>query len=89
MNTKTVHNENGNIKLRLAKKRQNFKIFWALDKFKKHNVAFLKMKEMLIERQNMSKSTHKQKFVQTPSPVQNKKPKTKYKNNPHQRKRFN
>ena len=71
MNTETVHNENGNIKLRLAKKRRNFKIFWALDKFKKHNVAFLKMKEMLIERQNLSRNTHKEKFVQTPIRVQN------------------
>ena len=71
MNTETLLNENGNIKLRLAKKRRNFKIFWALDKYKKHNVAFVKMKEKLIERQSMFRNIHEEKFVQTPSPGQN------------------
>ena len=63
MNTETLHNKNGDVKLKLAKRKRNFKILWVLDQFKTHNVAFKKMKKMLIERKNMLRNTHKVRFV--------------------------
>ena len=65
MNTETLHNKNGDLKLKLSKGRRNFKIFRVFDQFKKQNVAFVKIKEMLIERQNILRSTHKGRFVKT------------------------
>ena len=63
MNTETLHNKNGDVKLKLAKRKRNFKILWVLDQFKTHNVAFKKMKKMLIKRKNMLRNTHKVRFV--------------------------
>ena len=63
INIETLHNKNGDVKLKLSKRKRNFKILWVLDQFKTHNVAFGNMKKMLIERQKMFRNIHKERFV--------------------------
>ena len=63
INTETLHNKNGDVKLKLSKRKRNFKILWVLDQFKSNNVAFEKMKKMLMKRQNMVSNTRKGRFV--------------------------
>ena len=61
INTETLHNKNGKVKLKLSKMKRNFKILWVLDQFKTNNFAFKKLKKMLNKRQNSN--THKEMFV--------------------------
>ena len=66
INTETLYHKNGNIKLKLSKRRRNFKILWVLDQYKKQNAAFVKIKEMLIERRTMFKKLDEERFGLAP-----------------------
>ena len=63
INTENLHNKNGDVKLKLSKRKRNFKILWVLDQFKTQNVLFRNMKTLLIERQNMFRNINKERFV--------------------------